>query len=369
MAEVGQRSWRVPGQRSKRLAWGYTVTVNGKRVRQYRSEWTKQNAEEALAKARLGLEQETQKSAAVITLGQAVESYLASKVRKKSIKDDERHLKTFLVAFGSSLPLVQVTSARINAWKSDRLAAICPQTKEPYSAASINRPLAALRHMLRLAQEDGRVDAVPKIRLEKEPQGRLRWLKQEEIAGLLAACSKSRNSELQAVVIIALNTGLRRAELLGLTWDRVDLSRSVLRLELTKSGKRREVPINDACYGALSSLKPKETGRVFCTRTIRTAYENAVEAAKLNDVTFHTLRHTFASWAMMKGAALRELQELLGHSSLTMTMRYAHLAPEHLRTAVSRLDGLTITSPVEALPNRAQARSHEVELLEVVSRN
>ena len=69
------------------------------------------------------------------------------------------------------------------------------------------------------------------------------------------------------------------------------MSRSVFRLELTKSGKRREVPINDACYGSLSSLKPKETGRVFRTRTIRTAYENAVEAAKLDDMTFHTLRH------------------------------------------------------------------------------
>jgi len=97
------------------------------------------------------------------------------------------------------------------------------------------------------------------------------------------------------------NTGLRRAELLGLTWNRVDLSRSALRLEVTKSGKRREVPINDACYRALSSLQPKEGGRVFRTCTICTAYENAVDAAKLDDVTFHTLRHTFASWAMIKG--------------------------------------------------------------------
>jgi len=72
---------------------------------------------------------------------------------------------------------------------------------------------------------------------------------------------------------------------------------------------------------------------------------------------------------MLKGAALRELQELLGHSSLTMTMRYAHLAPEHLRSAVSRLDGLTVTSPAEVVPNRAQIRSHGVELLEAVSRN
>ena len=73
---------------------------------------------------------------------------------------------------------------------------------------------------------------------------------------------------------------------------------------------------------------------------MQTAYNNAVTAARLDDVTFRTLRHTFASWAVMRGVSLKELQELLGHASLAMTMRYAHLAPERLRSAVSRLEGL-----------------------------
>ena len=153
--------------------------------------------------------------------------------------------------------------------------------------------------------------------------------------------------ELRAAVIVALNTGLRLGELIGLTWERVDLSRGVIRLELTKSGRRREVPMNDASYRALVGLGPKGSGRVFKTRYIKTAYNNAVETAQLDDVTFHTLRHTFASWAIMRGVTLKELQELLGHSSLAMTMRYAHLAPEHLRTAVSRLEGLTSTEPTK----------------------
>ena len=146
-----------------------------------------------------------------------------------------------------------------------------------------------------------------------------------------------------------MNTGLRLGELIGLTWERVDLSRGVLRLELTKSGRRREVPMNDASYRVLVGLGPKSSGRVFKTRYIKTAYNNAVEAAQLDDVTFHTLRHTFASWAVMRGVTLKELQELLGHSSLAMTMRYAHLAPEHLRAAVSRLDGLTGAEPTKVL--------------------
>jgi len=218
------------------------------------------------------------------------------------------------------------------------------------TAAAVNRPLALLRHLLRLAHEDWEaIDNVPRIRLEKEPQGRLRWLTQEEIARLLEACTKSKNRELRAAVTIALNSGLRRGELLGLTWERVDLSRGVIRLELTKSGRRREVPMNDDSYRALVGLEPRSNGRVFKTRYIQTAYNNAVAVAMLDDVNFHTLRHTFASWAVMRGVTLRELQELLGHASLAMTMRYAHLAPEHLRAAVGRLEGLTSTEPTKVL--------------------
>jgi len=97
--------------------------------------------------------------------------------------------------------------------------------------------------------------------------------------------------------------------LLGLTWERVDVSRGVIRLELTKSGRRREVPMNDDSYRALVSLGPKASGRVFKTRYMQTAYNNAVAAAELDDVNFHTLRHTFASWAVMRGVTIKELQD------------------------------------------------------------
>jgi integrase len=89
---------------------------------------------------------------------------------------------------------------------------------------------------------------------EKEPQGRLRWLTREEITRLLEAAAKSRNKELRSAVIVVLNTGLRLGELLGLTWERVDLSRGVIRLELTKSGRRRAVPLNAESYDALVTL-------------------------------------------------------------------------------------------------------------------
>jgi integrase len=208
------------------------------------------------------------------------------------------------------------------------------------------------------------IESVPRIRLENEPQGRLRWLTQEEITRLLAATAKPRNKELRAAVIIALNTGLRRGELLGLTWERVDLSRGVIRLELTKSSRRREVPMNDASYNALLTLGAKAGGRVFKTRYIKTAYNNAVEEAELEDVNFHTLRHTFASWAIMRGVSVKELQDLLGHASLTMTMRYAHLASERLRTAVSRPEGLTSQSTSDSAQASAQEPVETVGVLQ-----
>jgi integrase len=349
MAEVNQRAWKVPGQRAKRKAWGFTVQVDGKQKRVYKSEWTKDDAEKALAAFVLEVEPpEPAKPTSGMTLAQAAERYLATKARKRTLKKDERILKHLKSAFGADTPLADLTASRISEYKATRLATKLgkPESERLLTAAAVNRPLALLRHLVRIAHEEWEVlPAVPKIRLEKEPQGRLRWLTEDEIKKLLEACGKSRNRDLRAAVTVALNTGLRRSELLGLTWDRADLSRGVIRLEVTKSGKRREVPLNGESYAALVSLGPKEAGRVFRKQSLRKAYENAVTNAKLDDVNFHTLRHTFASWAVMRGVSLKELQELLGHSSLAMTMRYAHLAPERLRSAVTRLEGLTSSKP------------------------
>jgi len=181
---------------------------------------------------------------------------------------------------------------------------------------------------------------VPKIRLEKEPQGRIRWLEPDEEVRLLAACAKSRNPELTKIVTIALETGLRKGELLGLTWDRVDLSRGVIRLEQTKSGKRREVPMRQVVYDTLASLPGPREGQVFQTRSIRTAFENAVVEAKLEGLRLHDTRHHFASWFVMRGGNLQALKEILGHASLTMTQRYAHLSPDHLRSEVAKTERL-----------------------------
>ena len=193
--------------------------------------------------------------------------------------------------------------------------------------------------------------AVPKIRLEKEPQGRIRWLEPDEEARLLDACSKSQTKHLLALVTVAMETGLRKGELFDLTWAQVDMSRGVIRLEVTKSGKRREVPMRQVVYNALSELPGPHEGRVWPAGSIRTAFENSVEAANLDSpLHFHDLRHHFASWYVMRGGSVPALQQILGHATLAMTMRYSHLSPKHLRDEMSR---------TEFAGNWAQARAQE----------
>ncbi len=148
----------------------------------------------------------------------------------------------------------------------------------------------------------------------------------------------------------------------------MDLATARITLYRTKSGKPRGIPINTAVYDALIALEPdprQRLGRLFKKANgagwdrIRTAFELALRRAKIQDFRFHDLRHTFASHAVMWEVSLAELKELLGHSTLTMTLRYAHPSPTHLRGAVARLDGLTSAPTVAP---RAHERAHDAIL-------
>jgi integrase len=133
----------------------------------------------------------------------------------------------------------------------------------------------------------------------------------------------------------------------------------------TKNGEPRGVPLNKAAIAALSALEPdrrKREGKVFKRKDgedwgqIRTGWEMAVKRAGLNDFRFHDLRHTAASHLAMRGRPLKEIQEVLGHKSFSTTLRYAHLSPMHLRTAVESLEGLTPTPEIRNdLPEKAHA--------------
>jgi integrase len=155
--------------------------------------------------------------------------------------------------------------------------------------------------MLQLAVEEWEVlDRVPRIRLEREPEGRIVWLEPDEEARLLEASRASRTKHLASLVTVALESGLRRAELLGLTWGCTAPVRGH-RLEKTKSGKRREgcVPMRHAVYDVLAALPGSREGRVWPAGDVRTAFGNAGEAARLDRLeepfTLHGCRHHFAT--------------------------------------------------------------------------
>ena len=125
---------------------------------------------------------------------------------------------------------------------------------------------------------------------------------------------------------------MRQGEVIGLEWERVERSRGVVLLDVTKSGKRREIPLCSRADDVLTRRwSVGVTGRVFPGRdftTYRHSFESAVRRAKLVNFHFHDLRHTFASWAVQAGVTLQEVKELLGHSSMGMVLRYAHLSPD-----------------------------------------
>jgi integrase len=179
------------------------------------------------------------------------------------------------------------------------------------------------------------------IKRLKEPPGRLRYLKPEEIKRLLEAC----NGYLRAIVITALNTGMRKAEILNLRWSDVDLKNRKITIVNTKNNESRVIPINQTLYQELLRLFEKSQGEyVFANRDgrpfgdIKRGFSSALKKAKIEDFRFHDLRHTFGSYLVMEGVNLKTVQQVMGHKDIRLTLRYSHLSPEYVQEAVERLD-------------------------------
>jgi len=250
------------------------------------------------------------------------------------------HLKP---AFGK-LRLDAIGPKQIEAYKATKVAA----RKTP---KTINNHLTVLRKLLHVAAEWGKLKSIPPIRWMKVPQPEFDFLTFEESDRLIAATEPSW----RAMIVVALRAGLRLGELCALRWDDVDLvaGRLLVRQSVArgivgtpKNGRMREIPLSAFTVEALKAHRRGKAKLVFaqhgrmnkkdeCKWPLRRACRNA----GLREVGWHALRHTFASQLAMKGVPLGSIQELLGHSTIEMTMRYAHLSPEVGRAAVSLLDG------------------------------
>lgn len=238
----------------------------------------------------------------------------------------------------------------ISAVTADVLVEARDEIKARASGPTANRYIAAISAVLKRAwREWGWIPENPAGRVERarEAPGRVRWLTQEEIGRLLAACTTSGRPELRTLVVMALATGMRQGEILGLRWDDVDLGRRLFVLHHTKNRERRGIPISAALVDELRALPrridspllfpPAQPGSVDPWPTYRKPWRRALAEAGIADFRFHDLRHTAASYLAMNGATEREIAEVLGHRTLQMVCRYSHLSREHLAGVMDRL--------------------------------
>ncbi|MFQ5780214.1 MAG: tyrosine-type recombinase/integrase [Nitrospiria bacterium] len=266
------------------------------------------------------------------------EHYLTWAERQRAIRSKRGFVQQLVEVFGNC-PLRGISTRLIEEFQTKRMA-----TNKP---ATVNRLLATLKHMLKKAVEWEMVEEkalknARRVKLLPENNRRLRYLSREECRNLLkAACP-----HLKAILLTALNTGMRKEEILSLEWEKhVDLKHGFILLDVTKNGERREIPINEPLRKVLQAMVRRvgspyvftnRKGRRF--KDIKTSFKTACTRAKIKDFRFHDLRHTFASHLVMAGADLTTVKELLGHKTLTMTLRYAHLAPGHKVKAVEMLE-------------------------------
>jgi integrase len=287
-----------------------------------------------------------------ITFNELAAEYEKWAERQRGIRQKRGRIKQLKKAFGP-IQLRHFNTRMLEQFQTERLQKGDRETedKKPIGnkPATINRILGVLRHMFTKAVDWGMVSddvlkRVRKARPLEENNARLRFLSKEECQTLTAAC----DDHLQPIVITALHTGARKSEILKLRWDQVDLKHGFILFKgsMAKNGERREVPINDTLRTTLSGIVRRiDLPFVFYNpgtdepyTMVARSFASTLKKAKITDFRFHDLRHTFASHLAMSGVELITIKKLLGHKDITMTLRYAHLAPAQKKRAVHILD-------------------------------
>jgi integrase len=265
----------------------------------------------------------------------AVLRYIKENADKRSLSDDKDHLRKLDPYLGNKL-LTEINMDLLWPFIHKR------KDEDGVANATINRALEIVRRILHLARDEWNwIQRFPRIRMLKEPKRRIRFLTREEADRLLEVLP----AHLHPVVQFALATGCRMGEILSLEWDRVDFSRRVAWLDpgTTKNGDGRGIPLNREAVLALRTVQGRHSRWCFTYKGKRmdrvgSAWKRALKQAEITQFRFHDLRHTWASWHVMNGTSLQELMELGGWKSYEMVLRYAHLAPEHLAQAASRIE-------------------------------
>jgi len=290
----------------------------------------------------------------------AAKSFLEWSQVNISVRGHQRYrtsMENLTAAFGERF-LDQITPSDVERYKAERIKTVEPGT--------VNRDLMVLKRLYnlilkgRILPETKIVESLPtRIALFRENNKRLRYLSGKEYGEILLACErlkqqrraclKARVLDMKSLIVTAVHTGMRRNEILGLKWSDVDLGGRIITVHEGKWGSSRHVPINAVLARTLEQIprhiespfvfyhreKGESAGRRFVE--LKRAWQALLKEASIDNLRFHDLRHTCASWLVMKGVPLKTVQEILGHKSFVTTLRYAHLAPELRNEAVERL--------------------------------
>ena len=286
-----------------------------------------------------------------------------------TIRGQETHMKLLEPLFGH-LQLKQVTTGMIQRFLDKRLGEPKMHRSQkgksaeeraaaglgPLKPSTVNRELMCLSAIFREAVKRGYLEKNPCRGIKQLPEQNtiVRYLSDDEEKAILGACSET----MKPIVLCALHSGMRREEMLSLKWQEVDLEQRLIRVRFSKSKRSRYIPINDALLEVLKAVprwddcefvfaNPDTHHRWF---DIKVAWAFTLRRSKVRNFRFHDLRHTFASRLVQSGVQIQVVQELLGHATLEMTQRYAHLAPGDLRRAVDILARKIATHPATQTP-------------------
>ena len=271
-----------------------------------------------------------------------------------TVENKEAMLRLYILPHLGDLRVCDVDDAVIQDFRATlqaTLNVVCKREARTVHPNTANKVLGCLKHVLRLAHTRGLREKVPTIKKLPAPPSKFDFLTFEEADRLIAAAE----GEWHTFVTVGLNTGLRRGELLALEKTSVDLKHPRLhvcrnlyrgRFGTPKSGRNRYVDLNERATAALAAHTHDRSALVFCdakgkpltASRVRCELRRICKRAGLRRIGPHVLRHTFASHLVMRGVPLSVVQKLMGHSSIVVTQRYAHLMPEMTRSAVLLLD-------------------------------
>jgi integrase len=325
-------------------SWNIDYYVGNRRIRE-KVGTSKGEARKALAVRQAQIAQgrfEFQNRLSAPTFEKFAERYKEyARANKRGFRNECYRIQQLVETFGKRR-LCDLTT-----WDAEKLKTDMNKSKRP---ATVNRILGNAKHMLAMAVKWGELSKNPFAGVNLLPVPRMpeRILQENEEPSLLEACTRVRAPYLRPIVIVALNTGMRKGEILSLQWSQVDLTNRLIHVQNGKTEySDRRIPMNDTVFESLFRLyKNRRGGLVFPSPRkndqrlvdLKSAFGSAVRLSKIRHIRFHDLRHSFATRLVRTGVDLITVQHLLGHAKITMTARYAHPLADDKMAAVRRLD-------------------------------